>query len=314
MRPTAQAGSPLGLPLPPCTCKKDLVRPGPASPAGLPAGRWAILWKAVLVSIFFIPAGCSRLPPPDPLMPAASSQDLCRSVRSKCEEISTHVTDARITLKSEGGSARFRQVSMMMRPASLRFEIIDPFGRALFLIVSDGDRLTAFDIMEGSCALGPAGPDTLSRFLPVSIAAEELIDLLAGAPAPDCEDLEEERAEHGLRRLRAGRRDRAGHQVLSIDPSDHMCRTVELYDTRGKLELRGEFSEFERADGFTLPRRIRLSGPEAGGGDRADFEMNIKYGELTVNGPVDSALFSFTPPPWATIVDIDESGVEGLFP
>ena len=248
-------------------------------------------------------------------MPAASSQDLCRSVRSKCEEISTHVTDARITLKSEGGSARFRQVSMMMRPASLRFEIIDPFGRALFLIVSDGDRLTAFDIMEGYCALGPAGPDSLARFLPVSIAAEELIDLLAGVPAPDCEALEEEGAEHGLRRLRAGRRDGAGQQVLSIDPSDRTCHAVELYDTGGKLELRGEFSEFERTGGITLPMRIRLSGPEAGGGGgRAGFEMNIKYGELTLNGQVDPALFSFTPPPWATIVDIDESGGECLFP
>ena len=286
-----------------------------SSRAGSSPGLRAVLRKSALAAILLLPVNCSRLPPPAPHMPAASSRDLCRSVRSKCEEINTHVTDARITLKTEGGSARFRQVSMMMRPASLRFEIIDPFGRALFLIVSDGDLLTAFDIMEGSCAIGPAGPNSLARFLPVSVAPEELIDLLAGAPAPACETLEEEGGEHGLRRLRAGRRDGAGHQVLSIDPSDCTCRTLELYDTRGRLELRGEFSDFERAGGLTLPKRLRLSGPEAGrGGARAGFEMNIKYSELTVNGPVDPALFTFTPPPWATIVDIDESGGEGLFP
>jgi len=300
--------------LPRCIRAKDLIQLLGPYPASLLPVWQALLRKAAILAVSIIAASCSRLPLRGPiLLDQTSPRALCQSARSKSEDIRTHVTDARIILKTEDGRSRFRQVSMMMRPASLRFEVIDPFGRALFLIVSDGDLLTAYDITEGRCTIGHAGPDSLARFLPVPIAAEELLGLLAGAPAPECDTMEEEGAEHGLRRLRTGRREGKGHQILSIDPADLSCHSVKLYDPDGNLELTGEFSEFEQADGLTLPRRIRLTGPEAGRGETG-FEMIFKYGDLIVNRPVEPALFSFAPPPWATIVDIDEGSSEGILP
>ena len=79
-----------------------------------------------------------------------------------------------------------------------------------------------------------------------------------------------------------------------------------------EINRNGEFSEFAPTEGLTLPRRIRLTAPQ---GEREEaiesFDMILDYGELIVNRPVDPSLFSFTPPPWARIVDIEKGG--GLF-
>ena len=253
--------------------------------------------------------GCTHLPAPRlPQLDEASVRSLCLSVLARSEEIRTHITDARIILKSRAGRTRFRQVSMLVRPASIRFEILDPFGRAVFLLVSDGEQLTAFDPLEGLCAVGPAGPDSFSRFLPIAIGAEELIDLLAGAPAPDCREPSAERAEEGLHRFRAGRREGAGAQRIWIDPEGGACRKVELFDAGGSLELIGEFSELEQAGGLTLPKRVRLTAQEAPGDALpGEVELLFEYAEVTVNRPVDATLFTFTPPPSAKIVDLEKS-------
>lgn len=185
-------------------------------------------------------------------------------------------------------------------PASLRFEQLDFFGRPVSVLVSDGVRLGFYDAQAGRYVRGPATPENLARFVPVSVPMAELVAILTGR-VPRLEGGRAELAPdvgRGRYRLRlVGER---FTQVLEVDPAS--SRVVRSATEPAGLAYALEHDEVVLQGGVTFPKRTRLELPV----QRAT--LDLRWRDVTLNQAPDAAAFQVEPPEGVPVVDLDAAG------
>ena len=88
--------------------------------------------------------------------------------------------DAKIDTFSPRGKVRGTLYPLLVIPDRVRFDIVSPFGAALFTLTSDGDKFQLLDWMQKQFLYGPASPCNLGRLTQVPIPSFALVDLLRG--------------------------------------------------------------------------------------------------------------------------------------
>jgi 4-diphosphocytidyl-2-C-methyl-D-erythritol kinase len=117
-------------------------------------------------------AGCAGagLPPP-------------AAVVDRARGAATYSASLRVRLDGPEFRGRARVLVGFRRPDSLRIELPGPAGARLVAVARQG-RLEAAFPPERAVYRAPATAEELERLLGVSLAPEELIDLLVGVPSP----------------------------------------------------------------------------------------------------------------------------------
>jgi outer membrane lipoprotein-sorting protein len=96
-------------------------------------------------------------------------------------------TLADLSIKRGDKAQRLTGPLLLRAPGSLRFEALTPMGLAGLVVTSDTEVVTIWEVLQNRAYLLSATPDANSRWLGLSLGAEDLVALLSGnvRPLPD---------------------------------------------------------------------------------------------------------------------------------
>ena len=142
------------------------------------SGTKCVARPAILVCLWALTAACSGGGAPGAVFPSAES-----ALERLHEQQSCSVgVRAEATLDTLDPERRVRVQTLLLTeyPASVRFDVISPFGSPLATLTSDGERFTLLDVENNTFVEGPAKQCAVSEFLQVPIPPKVLAQLLSG--------------------------------------------------------------------------------------------------------------------------------------
>jgi hypothetical protein len=123
-------------------------------------------------------SACVRVAPPASAPPTADDA-LARMHASLSCGNAVQAT-AKIDHFGEQGRVRGDVMLFAARPASVRLDVVSPFGVALATLTSDGARFALADLRDRRFYVGPASACNIARLTTVPVPGGVLVDLLRG--------------------------------------------------------------------------------------------------------------------------------------
>jgi hypothetical protein len=121
--------------------------------------------------------GCFARPPASQMPTAAAALDRLHE-SGKCG--TALQASAKIDHFGKEGRVRGDLLMFASTPASLRMDIVSPFGVTLATLTSDGSRFALADLRDKRFYVGPASACNLARLTTVPMPAHVLVDVLRG--------------------------------------------------------------------------------------------------------------------------------------
>lgn len=216
-------------------------------------------------------------------------QVFLRDLQAHAEHVQSLTGELSLEVWREGDRVRFKQLVAIKQPDRLRIDALSPFGSPVSTLVSDGARISIYDMEEKRFQQGPATPRNLSRLVPVSLEPEELSALLRGTVpvirhtgARIGWDAKEGRYQldlEGDERL----------QRIWFEPEARRPTATEVW-RRGRLDYAARLGDYERTDGVALPRRVRVEVPAD------EMRVDIRVVEHRINPELDDEVFQLEAP------------------
>jgi outer membrane biogenesis lipoprotein LolB len=229
-------------------------------------------------------AGCAVLRPPPPPTPEAEAA--WAAVQNFNREIRTFKGSGTAELVRDDARQLGRAVWVGKAPAHLRVSLLDPVGRPISTLMTDGEVLAARMGPGGNGFRAHSANPSLSPALGISIRARDAIRLLAGrapAAAPRGIVLEENRltlTDRWNRRI----------FVLELDPDHRRPLAVERY-AAGERLYRAALETLEAGpEGIHPPSRLTL----VAGDESARFDLRVD--RFWVNQSLPARAFALEPP------------------
>ncbi len=178
-------------------------------------------------------------------------------------------------------------------PGRLRFAFRSiPAGPPVFEMSCDEEWLTALDYQEKKYVKRKVGNNSLSSFLPVSIKCADLFGLMVGRPPEVAYDAVRlapaESEDDGTIVILLQRRFRGTvGRIRVVSDTGEFCG-VELLDIHGNRLYAARVDGMQAIDGYRLPARIMLNGPEG------SIELEIQ--RTWPGGSISENLFQIAPP------------------
>ena len=189
----------------------------------------------------------------------------------------------------QGERVRISEFLALDQDGRLRFDILTPFGQPMTTVVSDGTRLTVFELENKRFRVGEATAENLATLLPVDLSPKELVMVLRGR-APQIEhrdvrlDWNTQRGWYQIELINEGER-----QLIEMAPTDLKVRRVRHW--RGNvLRYDAHFAEYEGEGHAALPLRMRFEFP----GENAQIDIEVVSHEINAELPAET--FILKPP------------------
>lgn len=246
----------------------------------LPSSALLILWLA---------GGCATTLPPPRAPVTEEAQRAVDRLRARWKEFSDFRAQADVLVERGGRKRQAPGVLLLKAPASLRFEVLSPFGPPLLIATVHDGQIVAYNAASHTATIGPATPDTAARLFWLAVEPEDLVGLLAGLPVPP-KDL----------------------RVADILPADEHGRSLEMI---GTLHRQRVWMDFDTG----VVRRVQISGgrleaqlvyERTDDGALTGFALSaaqenitgsVRYRNVVLNGGIESERFTLTVPPGASI-------------
>jgi hypothetical protein len=123
--------------------------------------------------------GCFASPPASQMPTATAALDRLRET-GKCG--TALQAGAKIDHFGKQGRIRGDLLMFAATPASLRMDIVSPFGGTVATLTSDGSHFALADLRDKRFYVGPASACNLARLTTVPMPAHVLVDVLRGQP------------------------------------------------------------------------------------------------------------------------------------
>ena len=164
------------------------------------------------------------------------------------------------TFRSAGVKS-FRIAWIGSQPQNLRVETLGPWGQSAATFVINGSSFFLYSRQDNRYFKGDATVRNLSRFVSMPMRAEDLFGLLSGQPpilAFHRAKIRASRGEGGRLLSLYKKWGRLIEKIWLADDEETVER-VEVFDGRGNLKYRIQFSEFHQVESSCLPHRIAIS-------------------------------------------------------
>lgn len=199
----------------------------------------------------------------------------------------------RVTVDADGSEHRYERTAWVgADPGRLRFAFRAPTGLPVFSMSCDPEWVTALNHAEGDYYRRRIGDSSLSRFLPVAVTCADLYGLMVGrlpAVAYDTVRVDADAAgDPETIAVLLQRRLRGTVARLWIGSASGELEAVVLLDVHGNPRYEARLAERRTVDGYRLPARIHLRGPEGG--------LVVEAQRLWTETGVDESLFRIVPP------------------
>ena len=199
-------------------------------------------------------------------------------------------SDVRIGWQAYGKREFYSATLQAAAPSFLRFAVVDPLGRPVLLLVSNGETFTLADNRNAEAYTGRLDSDFMHKYLPGVISGRDLFALLSGRIEPGAmEVVSARRAEQG---------ELFWYETVSSDGSRHMIglgpqhlRRHLFLDRSGGIVLDVEYS------GYTAtPDQCGWPGTIGVEGDDLAASLTLEYTKIYGFRPQNPQLFELRIP------------------
>jgi len=210
------------------------------------------------------------------------------------------VIEGRASQYSDRGGLKGKVLLLLKRPGQLSLSGLSPTDDVVSVLVSDGDRFTAYERGAASCFVGRACPANVGRFASIPLESDELVGVLLGRPPIIPHRADPPPAMAWDREVGAYRVEVVGDgldlglargrtQVLWVAHGDGRIVKTALYEG-GKAKVEVTYSDFARVGQTLMPHRldIRMA--------RESTDLRLDYRDLDLAPDLDANAFVFTCP------------------
>ena len=237
--------------------------------------------SAVFVTAALLLFGCSTPPPvsrPEPLdqaVPVATEDPgvvaLAHALEEAVRTRQALVGVARMSLQAPDLRFSQSQRIALMRPASLRVEILGLFDQVAAVLAIDGLRYQLYEAGSSELQEGDLGRGLLWQVARIDLEPEEVVGLLLGAPVQSVSSLESARELDdgsvllGFRHLASGTR-----RIFEFDASSRLVR-VRQRAPDDVLVWEAAYTEYGALGEPAFAREVEIEFPEQNA--RASFHF-----------------------------------------
>lgn len=256
--------------------------------------RWTKA-SVVLGILMALTTGCTGWlgPPAEIQYDGLPTRQLMRRLTAANADLEAVKGVGRVVVATDGTHHTYERAAWVgAEPGRLRFAFRGPTGLPIFSMSCDTLWLTALNHADGRYYRREIGDNSLSRFLPVSIKCADLYALLVGRPPRVEYDTVRiaaaQSSEEGPLVLLLQRRFRGTVGRLRVDHASGELQAAELLDLQGNRLYEARLEAMQTIDGYRLPTRIAISGPEGS----LTLEISRSWPEASVT----EDLFHILPP------------------
>jgi outer membrane lipoprotein-sorting protein len=189
-----------------------------------------------------------------------------------------------ITVEQGGRRDRLAGVLLAKAPASVRFEVLSPFGQPLYVATIHEGRLVAYDAVANEATVGPATAETAGRLLKLPFEPEALVGILAALAVPPDD----------LRTAEILKPDEAGPSLSMVGPVNEQRVWMDLQTgvvrqiqiTGGRFDARVTYHR----DASGLLRGFDLAAAQNW------ITGTVRYRDLVIDGGIPPDRFVFSVP------------------
>ncbi len=207
-------------------------------------------------------------------------------------------SDVRIGWQAYGRHEFYSATLQAAAPSFLRFAVVDPLGRPVLLLVSDGTTFTLADNRNAQGYTGRLDSDFIHEYLPREVSRRDIFSLLSGRAGGDAmEVVSARRAEDG---------ELFWYETVSTDGSRHLIglgpnhlRRHLFLDTLQRVVLDVQYSDYPAAsEQCGWPGAIRMDGEDLAA------EFTLEFTKLYGFTQPDPQLFQLQIPPHFTTQEV----------
>lgn len=205
--------------------------------------------------------GCVRRPQAFPTRPSPDVSRILESLKQCRNDLKSFRGIGRVKTGRGTRVKAFRMVWIGSQPQNLRVETLGPWGQPTLTFVINGSNFFLRSHQDNRYFKGDATLGNLSRFLSVSVRAEDLFGLLSGQPPIlpfHHAKIRASTADGGWLLSLHKKRGRLIEKMWLKDDAKGV-EQVEVFDCWGNLQYRVAFSEFHQMESLCLPHRIAIS-------------------------------------------------------
>ena len=208
--------------------------------------------------------------------------------------------ESRVRVDTPDARGAFSMFAALSRPSLIHLEPLDFFGRPQAVLVVNEGRFGLYQTQDNRYYTGPASPQNVSRFLPIALPAEELVQVMLGAAPRIPHERLELRSDEGCACYVLTLHRGEVRQELQVHPSRYRVLRSRVTGTNA-YDL--EFSDFAMKPEHAFPRRVLLTAPSA------KVRLELRYTDVTLNEAPDLTMFELEPVEGAELIEVDPGGM-----
>ncbi len=257
---------------------------------GAPLFRLALAAAAFATFAACVASGCSQPPPAKRPTPGPSIDDLRAALAAR--QAAVRGMNARVRATSWIGGERLRASVLMLvtRPGQLRFEAEVSLQGTVSILATDGTRFALLDLQKNELHQGPACPANVASLIRIPLAPAEVAAILLG-------DAQLEPASGGDSDAVAW--DAGTRLFFQEHGRDRDLIAVVREDARGGVLWQSAYDDLRSVSTVRLPTVMRF----AEGKNSFDQGVEVKFKDVTINGPTRPEDFTRTAPAGVAVID-----------
>jgi len=237
-------------------------------------------------------AGCA-IAPPTPRAPiTAKAREVVDRLTARWQEFRDLRGLADVTLTRGSDRQRVNGVLLARSPASVRFEVLSPFGQPFLLVAMHDGRITAYNAATNEARVGAATVESAADLISLPVEPEDLVGLLSGRAVPPTDLRVAEMLPPDALGPSINLIGRYNRQRVWLDPATGIARQVTI--TGGRAEATVTFLRGD--DGALTGLDLTAANGYVTGA--------VRYRSLALNTGVDVERFALTLPKDAKIQSI----------
>jgi outer membrane lipoprotein-sorting protein len=258
-------------------------------PVARPGARLLVLLLAVLLL-----AGCAGKGPMTSSLESSEKERVRAAYAEFAEQACPLSLDGDVTLEMRmlGATEKSAGILQYEGPSSFRYTMVDPLGRSLFIMATDGYAFTMVYNREAKAVTGSTSSRFWRDYVPDGVSGADIVLLLAGRPPADLQ----------LKDVR-GDRDGAGfwlygvggegirHEILTDPQTSRVLRHI-VKDGRETVLFDVRYDRYAAGDQpCPLPATLRVTGKTITG------TLLLHLDRMFSGQPIPAQTFRITPPP-----------------
>jgi outer membrane lipoprotein-sorting protein len=203
--------------------------------------------------------------------------------------------DADVTLEWQmyGKTEKIPSVLQLQSPSFLRYSVVDPIGRQLLILVSDGSSFTLVDNRKAKALTGQVESNFWNKYIPEFITSKDYISWLTGRLPEDVFEVYEIRQDKEsvefVWLLTKWKNNTRHHVLFSLKGNQVIRHIVESDDNETLLDV--VYSDYDPSTPHcTKPNQLKIEGAKITG------TLKLHFDEFFPENPISPNIFHLTLP------------------